>query len=212
MAIETALALHTEIIQKLGNNAYTFTNTLSSMNKGLKWIAGKVLLPELETEKEELDVGWDDPSHVMPSNFHRKLFYCYSITQNKRIDIYDSYAQLIRQFTQIDLTGTIQGVAIRGTKLFYQKIPSSYERLQLNYYKQPTAMEGRTDQPTCLPEHLVRDLLVNYAAKDLTKDNNQKMEFNVLFDMAMSDLKEFLGPEEVPPVEMKDELNLDGYL
>ncbi|RLI48066.1 MAG: hypothetical protein DRP09_21800, partial [Candidatus Thorarchaeota archaeon] len=52
MAIETAQDLYDEIVGKVHDTSYTLSDVLPILNKGLKEIAGRFLLPELETSTE----------------------------------------------------------------------------------------------------------------------------------------------------------------
>lgn len=301
MAIETAQEIYDEIINIVKDPSYDLTAVLPILNKGLKKIAGKVLLPELETQ-DDIPVGTakiiaktisfdnatstiadsdkglaaagfrqgytititgasepgnnqtttiesiesDGSSMVvtgtltdetagseitiispsisyvpLPSNYHKNLFRCYSLTNNWQIDIYESVALLLRDFSRIDRSGIVVGVAVRGSNLHYQRIPSSPETLRIHYYKIPTVLADENSQPDCLPQHLVRPLLVNYGCEKLfgkiEQDMVEEHKYNTLyhrglFKEAMDELEAFIGPESKEPIDIKDELDLEAYL
>ena len=129
-------------------------------------------------------------------------------------------ALLLRQYGQVDRSGNVTGVAVRGSDLYYQPIPSSAETLRVHYYEAPTALSSASHQPTCLPEHLVRPLLVNYGCKEIYKQiergiagpKPQTEYYTAEFEKAMIDLVEFIGPFAPEPPEVRDELVLDSFL
>jgi len=220
MAIETATEIYTEVAAKVQDTAFDVDDTISYINKGIKEIAGYVLLPKLlETETTVLSVV-DTAYASLPDNFMRNLHYCYSDTNNRKIKIYGDVRLLYRQFSQLDLAGSIVGVARKGPSLYYQRIPSSAETLRIHYYKYPTALTTGTSQPDCLPEFLVRPLLVNYVLREeysLIEDGieGQKVNTNyheTKFIEAVGQLIAYVGPEPREPQDIEDDVNLEGYL
>ena len=138
-----------------------------SINEGLKHIAERVSLPELEIDST---VTTDtSQSYVsLPTDFSRGLRRVYNETQGSEVEIYASLDLLLQNFEgSIDEAGAITGVALRGSYLHYQSIPESAETLRLHYNKAPTLLTKLCDRPSCLPEGLAWDLLVNYAAADI---------------------------------------------
>jgi len=205
MAIETAQELSTEIEQKVKDSSYSFANVLSVLNKALKYIAGQVLLPALETANNALSTTAATAYVALPTDYHRNLYYCYSNDRNRIIKVYYSYSDLIKRFSQIDLAGPVYGVAVKTLSLYYQKVPVAAESLMIKYYKMPTALTLVSSSPSCLPEHLVRPLLVNYVCRDIfaDKDNEKKTLYhNALFDKAIADLRLFAN-EDTTPTELE---------
>jgi len=222
MAIETIAEIRKEVFRIVGRVIRGETTTidiLSFVNKGLKEIAGEVLLPKLiETETTVLTVV-DTAYASLPDDFMRNLHYCYSSTNNRKIKIYDDVRLLYRQFSQLDLARSVVGVARKGSSLYYQRIPSSAETLRIHYYKYPTELIASSDQPDCLPEFLVRSLLVNYVVKELFSiidtgppDQENTAKYQRFFDDAIMRLKEYVGPENREPQYIYDDVNLEGYL
>jgi len=222
MAIETVAEIRKEVLRIVGHVIKGETTTidiLSFMNKGIKEIAGEVLLPKLiETETTVLTVV-DTAYASLPDNFMRNLHYCYSDTQSRKIKVYDDVRLLYREFSRIDLAGSVVGISVRGEELYYQRIPASAETLRIHYYKYPTELTASSGQPDCLPEFLVRPLLVNFVVKELfsiidtgptTQENTIKYQH--FFDAAMVRLKEYMGPENREPQYIYDDVNLEGYL
>lgn len=220
MAIETAAEISTEVLRSAIDADFTLTDTISYINKGLKEIAGAVLLPKLLETDTTVDTTVGAAYSSMPTTFMRNLHYCYSDTNNRKIRIYDDVRLLYREFSQLDLGGSVVGVARRGDRLYYQRIPSTAETLRIHFYKYPTTITLGTETPDCLPEFLVRPLLVNYVAKELFSTIELGMtgpkvdtEYHeVKFMQAMSQLREYVGPEPREPQYINDDVRLESYL
>ena len=220
MAIETAEDIYQEVLKSYKGTELLLSDTISYINKGIKEIAGSVLLPELlEVDTTVLTVV-DTAYASLPTNYMRCLHYCYSNTHTMKIKIYDDVRLLYREFSQLDLGGRVVGVARKGDRLYYQRIPSSAETLRIHYYKYPTALTVGTSQPDCLPEFLVRPLLVNYVAKEIFSTDELGLQgpkvdteyHEAKFLQAMAELNRHIGPEPREPQYTIDDVDLEGYL
>jgi hypothetical protein len=100
-------------------------------------------LPELSTNGE-LETSVSNPYISMPSNYGRNLFFLVSSTTEREIEIYNSYAELLRIYPNVDNTDSVKFAAVRGTKLYYQGYPSTAETLIAYYYRKPTDMSVYT--------------------------------------------------------------------
>ena len=217
--LDVAQTLAEKVAVKIDDRSYTYDTILDKLNTGLRWIAGKYLLPDLETiEDVETDPG---VNHIpLPRDYQRKLTWAHNVTHNRGTKIYPSTAQLFRWFSMLDQTGRIIGIAIKGRDLYYQRIPDAAETLRLNYWRYPERIDMRTEKVECLPEHLVEPLLVNYVCRDIFSEIEDGMEGEklntkhhaVMFTSAIADLKEFLGPEKRLPVEIETEIDWEAYL
>jgi len=220
MAIETAEAISAEVATIVQDSSFDVDDTISFINKGIKEIAGRVLLPKLEETETTVDTVVSTAYASLPNNFHRNLHYCYSNTHTRKVKIYGSLRLLYRQFSQLDLTGRVMGVARRGEQLYYQRIPSSAETLRIHYYKYPTALTVQGNSPDCLPEFLVRPLMVNYVAKEiwtLKEDGENDPKTNTKYYEgkyleALGDLISYIGPEAREPQEIVEEIDYEDYL
>lgn len=220
MAIETAEEINAEVATIVQDSSFDVDDTISFINKGIKEIAGRVLLPKLEETETTIDTVVSTAYASLPSNFHRNLHYCYSNTHTRKVKIYASLRLLYRQFSQLDLTGRVMGVARKGDKLYYQRIPSSAETLRIHYYKYPTALTAQGNSPDCLPEFLVRPLMVNFVAKEIWAlkedgENDQKVnmkDYEGKYLIALGDLMAYIGPEAREPQEIEQEINYEDYL
>lgn len=200
-----------------GNNQ---TTTISSVASDGSYIVVAGTLTE-EAAGESITIANSGPSYVpLPSNYQKNLFKCYSDTRNRWVHVYGSLRLLLREFSYVDRSGAVRGVAVRGSNLHYQLIPSSPETLYIYYYRKPTDMSDDDDTPDGIPESYHEDLLINFALKWIYSEIEDGIEGRKVntafhqgeFDKAFAKLSAFLGPEDKEPYEVTDELGLEGYL
>lgn len=216
--LDVAQTLAEKVAVKVDDRSYTYDTILNKLNTGLRWIAGKYLLPDLETfEDIETDPG---VSHVpLPRDYQRNLRWAHSVTHNRPTKIYPSTVHLFRWFSMLDQTGRIIGIAIKGRDLYYQRIPAAAETIRLNYWRYPERIDMRTEKVDCLPEHLVEALLVNYVCRDIFSEIEDGLEeekvntkhYAIMFTAALKDLSDFLGPEKRIPVDIPTEIDWEAY-
>jgi len=217
--LDVAQTLAEKVAQKIDDRSYTYDTILDKLNTGLRWIAGKYMLPDLETfEDVQTDPG---VSHIpLPRNYQKKLRWAHNVTHNREVSVFPSTVQLYRWFSVLDQTGRIFGIAVKGRDLYYQKIPSAAETLRLNYWRYPERIDVRTEKVECLPEHLVESLLVSYVCREIFSEIEDGLEeekvntkhYAVLFTAALSELEAFLGPEKRIPVDIQTEIDWEAYL
>jgi len=218
--METAAEINAEVARRVQDSAFILDDTVRYINKGLKEIAGTLLLPKLLTTETTVDTVVDTAYADLPDNFMQNLHYCYSNNYNRKIRIYDSLELLYSSFTTLDLGGRVVGVARRGERLYYQRIPASAETLRIHYYKYPTEITASTGEPDCLPEFLVRPLLVNYVCKEIFSMREDGLSgrkvdteyYEGLYMRAMGDLNRYIGPEARVGRLAQDDVDLDAYL
>jgi hypothetical protein len=217
--VDTTHTLADDVLRILQDPSYSYDDVLSLFNDCLMDLAGEFLLPDLDTwEDIETDPNTD---HVrLPVNFMKNLRYAHSTTYNRKIKRYGGLSQLYRLFSTLDQTGRVLGVCAQGRDLYYQRVPSSAETIRINYYRFPDRLNTRFDKPTCLPMHLVKPLLVNYALKELyneIEDGIEGQKINTVkheteYDKHRVKLLMFVGPEQREPVEIADEIEWEAYL
>ena len=85
---------------------------------------------------------------------------------------YYSFALFLKQISNLNMTeaGSVYRVAIKGTKLYYQGIPTVAETLGVHYYKKPTDMVADADVPEGIPEHLRERLIKHKVIADIYGD------------------------------------------
>lgn len=125
--------------------------------------------------------------------------------------IYKDLDMLMDGYSTLAEVGNVETVALEGSTLWYQKIPETAETLTILYYKNPASLDRDSDEPSDIPEHLQRALLVNGAAKlvyDVIEDGiegekvNTKAQFYLSFSEAnkesgITKLREWLAKIKV---------------
>jgi len=205
-----------EVVTIVDDASFASATITAKLNEGLNNVAGQVLLPRLRTTTT-IDTTSVNKA-ALDSGFHRNLSrWCHSTTHNRRIKVYESVPQLFKWFGQLDLEGSVTGVAREGAYLYYQRIPASAETLMINYFEYPTQLVDDTDEPTCLPAHLHSRLLVNYACSQIFRRMEDGIEgesanttrHDNFYKEAVAELIYFIGPTSDKPAEHQDELYYD---
>ena len=167
MAYPTLSELVTEVNRVVQASSYATATITQFLNDGLEEISGRIRLPSLFASSA-FTATTDASYGSLPSDYYRDLNYVFSSSNEQDVDIYPSYEWLRKEYMSVwDDTGDVTGVAIDGSNLHYQGIPSTAETIQLHYYTQPTLLSDDTDTPSCLPMHLARRILVAYCCKEL---------------------------------------------
>ena len=142
-----------EIIQ---DTTFTSARILDYLNQGVRQIAGGLFiqypdrtqvftspLPELLTDSD-LTTSTTNPYIDMPSDYGRNLIALVSATNDIRIEVMGSLAELLNYYPELDKTYRVTGAAIRGKRLYYQGMPSTAETLTAFYYRTPYDMNSLT--------------------------------------------------------------------
>lgn len=210
-----------DIIQ---DSSYTNATILKYLNRGLRQIAGGLFitypdrtqvfsspLPNLLTS-DTVTTSTTLPYVAMPDDFGRNLITAISGDTDIRLTIMDSFAEFLTFYPTLDLSSSVTTVSIRGTRFYYQGIPTSADTITLHYYSTPTELEDDEDVPDCLPTHLQEELLINYAAMkiydqiedgiDGAKVNTES--YTARFMKAMLDLEMSIEDMPIPVVFAAD--------
>lgn len=148
----------------------------------------------------------------LPATYQRHLFYVVDPNSNKieppRGGDYYSFLLFLKQILKKDLsqTGSVSNVVAKGSKLYYQGIPSATADLTVHFYRKPVDMSADDSTPDGIPDHLQRRLINNYVAKEIygevaKKDKliKEQMIFHETeFYSAMMDLIDFIGVDTEP--------------
>ncbi len=98
-------------------------------------------------------------------------------------------------------------VCVKGSKLYYQGIPTAATTLGLHYYKKPTTMVTATDEPDGIPEHLQLRLIKHYVCKEIMgeaiEDGQDNHGIGVKYHTgkfyeAMTELCDYIGIDAKP--------------
>jgi len=123
------------------------------------------------------------------------------------ITIYANLELLMDDYPTMAEEGDVEAVALEGSTLWYQKIPTAAETLTFLYYRNPTTLSKKDDIPSDFPDHLHRHLFVHGAAwiaydqiEDDEEDKkvNTKSQFWLSFDednkhSGITKLREWIG-------------------
>ena len=121
---------------------------------------------------------------------------------------YYAFMLFLKRCPEKDLSesGSIHHVAIKGSNLYYQGIPTASVDLTVHCYRLPVDMSGDTKIPDGIPEHLQMRLIRHFVCKDIFGDNinnnlagpKKAIYHNTEFLVAMQDLIDFIGIDAEP--------------
>jgi hypothetical protein len=205
----------------LQDAAYTDQNIIDRINDAAKSIAAGIRMPNGQISPPLPDLyaygtvstSTTLPYVSLPTNYQRKVFNVYDST-NYRINPpiggdYYSFALFLRQIQNMGLveSGSIYRVCVKGTKIYYQGIPTTSTIIGLHYYRKPVDMSLDGDIPDGIPDHLQSRLIKHYVLKEIYGDMLEAgvaepargMQYHEgRFYSAMTDLVDFIGIDATP--------------
>lgn len=202
-----------EVIHIVQDSSLSEKRVENLLNEGYENAAAVISDPLPDLEKTGTVRTSTSLAYVsLPSDYHRNLEMVYDSTQNERIPILNSFQALSIKYPGLADTGNLGHVAISGSRLYYQGIPSTVRTLTLNYFRKPYLRSADRDEMSALPVHLHRRLLVNYACKELfsrIEDGMEGQKVNTLyhdreFQKALADLDAWITPRATEPVCIND--------
>ena len=217
----TLLELQTAILD-ISKNHYIQTESdvvLSSrINNAVNDIAGGIRMPNGEISPPLPDLYKSDtvatsltlPYAALPADYMRNLFCAIDNSGNKirppRGGNYYSFMLFLKSISSLDLSekGAVYRACVKGSKLYYQGIPSVSVNLAVLYYRKPVAMSLETDIPDGIPDHLQTRLIKHYVGHQLARemvDGTDRIAtyHESEFYKAMIDLTDFIGITEAAP-------------
>lgn len=207
-----------EIIQ---DSAYTSANIASRINDAVNAIAAGIRMPNGEISPPLPDLFTINtvttsttlPYVSLPVNYQRNVVHIYDSSGNvfapPRGGNYYSFNLFLKGVSNFNLTeaGSIYRVCVKGSKLYYQGIPTAATTLGLHYYRKATTMVNGTDEPDGIPEHLQLRLIKHYVCKEIfgeaIEDGQDNTGIGVKYHTgkfyeAMTDLVDFIGIDAAP--------------
>lgn len=206
----TVEQIYQEVVEELdGDSSFGINRFLRLLNRGMEDIAmghfpeypdiPEITVPLLETSytKAITSLTW---GVTMPTDYMKKLVYCYSHDREAKVDILASFDQLAAKDPGMDDTGSIYWCAVVGTSLCY--VNRADDTLLLRYYKKPTTLKAG-DTVSELPSGLEVDLLKNYVLMKLPTIYRKKLSFDAETEFRkalykLSRLYNVYSPEEKP--------------
>jgi hypothetical protein len=100
---------------------------------------------------------------AMPSNFSGRLTYCG--TANGKVNIMEEgFDALLEKYPALDESGDVVDVALLGSVLYYQPIPSEITTLTIIFFADPFIPTENTHIPSDIPIALHGEVIVPKAA------------------------------------------------
>jgi len=154
------------VVDKVQDGGFSNAAILALINEGRHYIASKVLLPGLQTS-DTVTTTSAKSSVSLPGDYQRNLFWVGSQAQGRRIGTREGdYYNLLTFQEVVPITaGAIEAVCVFGEDLLYRGMAD--DTLTLKYYRKPEDISSTSLEPTELPAHLQRSLLVAYCAREM---------------------------------------------
>lgn len=104
-------------------------------------------------------------------------------TDGNSMEIVSDLALLMDAFPTMVEEGEVEIVALEGSTLWYQKIPTIVETLTCLYFRDPAILSADSESPSDFPEHLHRKLFVHGTAwmiYDQIEDDVEEKKINTM--------------------------------
>ena len=218
----TLSELRISISTIIQNLAYTNSMLTSRINGKISEIAAGIRMPNGEFSYSLPDLyssatvktATDAAYKTLGLTYQRNVFMVVDDNGDKILPPnggdYYSFGLFLDNITEKDLseTGSIYRVAVKGSNLYYQAIPTVSEDLIVMFYRKPVAIALDTDTPDGLPDHLQDRLIKHGVSKDIFGENinndssapKKAAYHKVEFFKAMRDLLDFIGQPDATPV------------
>lgn len=156
-------------------------------------------------------------SVAVPSDFLHSITHAVNVTRESKINVFDDFDKFLSKFPLLNKNDDVKDLSWYGANVFVQGVPSSDQVIRLFYYSIPKTL-GEASEPSFIPMHLQRDLLLNRCLSeayniiedgvDGTKVNANKYESR--FQLACIKLEGFIGvPLAKPQFVAVDESESD---
>jgi hypothetical protein len=159
----------------LQDPAYADNKIVDKINLSLQGIAAGIRMPDgsISPPLSDLyDIGTVNssitlPYVLLPSDYQRNVFNVYDSAFTKipgpRGGDYYAFTRFMKQVNNLSLaeTGEIYMVCVKGSKLYYQGIPSASTVIGLHFYRRPLTLALDGDIPEGIPDHLQLSLLTH---------------------------------------------------
>lgn len=200
----TLEALQTAVSDVLQDNVFSLDKITALINRGIRFCATAVLLPELESSGVvNTDPGANSVAIPPSWLFERNLYFC-SSPDDTEIKVLDNFNRLFTVYPDMynkPLTAPVERVIVQGNSLVYYPVPSVATELICGFYRKATPLEADGDIPSCLPEGTHEELLENFAlwkAWNTLEDGIEGPKVNTkyyqdMFNEALGNLDMFIG-------------------
>jgi hypothetical protein len=195
----------TEVSNLIQDDSYSNTIIKNYINNTIKYIADIVNLPGLKGIDSVDTVVSQNYANLtgLASGFSGRLVSCLSDS----IIIYSTLEDLMANYApDIDEAGNVEGIALEGNILWYQKIPAAAESLVFIYYQNPETLISDDDTPPAdIPESVHRKLFVYGAAHFIYNEiedgiDGEKVNTTAQFWQAFSSKNRHSGLSELKSI------------
>lgn len=214
----TLSALVSAIDEIIQDSAY---NLVDRINDAVTAISAGIVMPDRSISPPLPDLytfgtvntSITLPYVSLPADYQRKVMLVYDATNYKisppNGGDYYAYGLFLKQINNLSLAeaGSIYNVCVKGTKIYYQGIPSVSTTIGLHYYRKPTAMALDGDVPDGIPDHLAKRLIKHHVCKEIFGDGLEDGQDNAgtgfkyhtgKFFEAMAELVDFIPVDAEP--------------
>lgn len=213
----TLSALVSAIDEVIQDDAY---DLVARINDAVNVIAGGIRMPNGGTSPPLPDLYKSDSVATttaayasLPADYQRNVFNIFDASWNKisapNGGSYYSFNLFLKQINNLSLAeaGSVYIVAIKGSKLYYQGIPTAPYNIGLHYYRKPVAMALDEDEPDGIPDQFQLRLIKHYVCKEIFGENLEDGQDNAgvgvkyhtsKFYEALQDMADFIGIDAEP--------------
>jgi len=217
----TLASIRSAISDLLQDAAYTDLILTSKINAAVANIAAGIRMPDGQVSPPLPDLftmgsattSLTLPYVSLPADYQRHVCAVVDSSGNRVYPPhggdYYSFALFSKQISNLNMAeaGSVYRVAVKGTKLYYQGIPSIAEILSIHYYKKPTAMFYDHDTPDGIPDHLAERLIKHRVIAEIygdqieagvTEPSRGAQYHETKFMEAMIELCDYIGIDGEP--------------
>lgn len=138
----------------------------------------------------------------LPSNFNRDVIQILN-SAREEIPIEASARKFIHKNNEQN-AGAVVRCAVQGKRLLYRDIPTVAETLTVHYYKTPGTLAADADEPTEIPIHLHRKLIIGYVCKEIFDQIEDGMEdpktntkhYETIYQKGLMELEMAIGTDK----------------
>lgn len=138
-----------------------------AINEAVLYAAEKVDIPSLKSLISVTTVENQAWASLPNTSAGKILHVSSSRTNGDSVEILSCLEDLLERSPSLDFEGDVDMVALEGSTLYYQSIPSTPQTMLVLHYAFPATLEREQDIPTNFPESLHRKLFVHGAASIL---------------------------------------------
>ena len=159
------LQIRTEIENLIQDDSFSETTLNEYIDQSIIYTGANVDIPELkriDTVDTILEQAYTSLSGLT-GGFSGKLRRVKN-AEGDAISVFSDLALLMDEYPTMIEEGEVEAVALEGSTLWYQDIPTVAETLTCLYYRNPTVLSLDTESPSDFPAHLHRHLFIHGAA------------------------------------------------